>query len=79
MLRALLAERFGGRDTMTALATQGLFNSVAQTVGFIVGPSLAIEHKASGLVALWITAALCSISAWKLPCCQDKRIPGRGH
>eukprot|EP01046_Picozoa_sp_COSAG06_P001919 COSAG06_NODE_64_length_26790_cov_7.462291_15_plen_159_part_00 len=84
VLRALLADRFQGGETMVALATQGLFNrcggetpfcietrsfyhdrlrtntqtrlkpqktsivfcnSVAQTLGFIVGPSFAVVRK----------------------------------
>jgi hypothetical protein len=44
---------------------------VAQTFGFIVGPTLAIEAKAAILLALWLLAAASSLSAWRLQCCQD--------
>lgn len=72
VLRALLADLFPGSQTMAALATQSLFNSFAQTVGFIVGPSFAVEQKAQGLLALWAWAAISSGLAWRVACCQDE-------
>ena len=74
VLRALLADQFVHPHVQTtALATQGLFNSFVQTLGFVVGPSLSIEAKAHGLLVLWLCAGVSSLLAWKVSCCQDKQ------